>query len=1018
MAPRLPSRVARVAALAAPDNGAPAQLGIVAPGTGGSASVVDAIVERLRRRDVPVLRMSGRRLERDDELGAVRELVGGAAAAEGAADERAHREALVARLADEGAALVVDEAQWLDAASLRVVVGVAERAAARGLTVAVAHRPVPGDPQLAALDAVLGRSQLLAALGPLDEAEAGELAAIVLDSAVDDRLVEAVHDQAQGMPELVELLLFAWVDAGVVSGGRLTVPPPPPGPALVAAVRSRVDELEPATRTVLAALSAGADLDDHLLGATTGIAPDRLGQAIDDLHAAGLVAAGTGEVVPLVAAAVTEMTPVADQRRFHSRLAAALAERRAPATRTGEHLAAAGAQGSEAAAAYVAAGDATLVEAPELATGWYERAIAAGTPPATIAARRAEAAALGGDAVTALRLADEVIAEPGSGERARALAVVAALLPGRGFWHRSSIAYRELAAQARRSGGSGAGSARNAAAWPLLAAIGSVATGGPLTGRGDRPATGATATGTTATVASGPAAMAAATAAASMNRATALPVPDAAARAGVGTAGSTPDRGVAVTAARAGGGTAPGSTPDAGGAGAHGLSHSGPPSAGGTAPGGAAAGGSTATGRAAPDGDAAAHAGAHVADAAAVSTALIDGAGADSAIVPGLEIEALRLTCDALATSTGADGGRPLATFLEAAELLESAHATLVLPTTPHAIGATVALALSELSTAEHLLTRARDHGVGGAPLQQHHRLGLGWVAVRSGRWAAAQAALDEIGGAALAPREVLLAAAIEAGLARRSGDLARLGDAWTRAEGVLLRHPADLFSLEVVGELAIGAARLGLWDRVAGKARELGDVVRALGEPPLWLLPLRWIGLQVALASDDHDATVRRAAEVEATRPVHPRLGALADAARTWVAILTGNADPDCVASAAKGLTGLGLTWEASRLTGQAAIRSSDPSVTRALLEQARDLKAALPASEPGEAATAASLLSEREQMVAQYIVDGLTHKEIGAQLYISPKTVEHHVAKIRQKLGASTRAEMLAALRSHLAS
>jgi DNA-binding NarL/FixJ family response regulator len=54
---------------------------------------------------------------------------------------------------------------------------------------------------------------------------------------------------------------------------------------------------------------------------------------------------------------------------------------------------------------------------------------------------------------------------------------------------------------------------------------------------------------------------------------------------------------------------------------------------------------------------------------------------------------------------------------------------------------------------------------------------------------------------------------------------------------------------------------------------------------------------------------------------------------------------------------------------------------------------------------------------MVAQYIVDGLTHKEIGAQLYISPKTVEHHVAKIRQKLGASTRAEMLAALRSHLA-
>ncbi|MGH9235918.1 MAG: hypothetical protein ACRD0R_21575, partial [Acidimicrobiales bacterium] len=250
MAPRLPSRVARVAALAVPDDGAPAQVGIVATGTGGAASVVDAIVERLRSRDVPVLRLSGRRLERDEVLGAIRELVGAAAGADGPGDERAHRQALVARLADEGATLVVDEAQWLDAASLRVVVGVAERAAERGLTVIVAHRPVPGDPQLAALDAVLSRSQLLAALGPLDEAEAGELAAIVLDSAVDDRLVEAVHDQAQGMPELIELLLSAWVDAGVISGGRLTRPPPPPGPALAAAVRARVDELAPATRTV------------------------------------------------------------------------------------------------------------------------------------------------------------------------------------------------------------------------------------------------------------------------------------------------------------------------------------------------------------------------------------------------------------------------------------------------------------------------------------------------------------------------------------------------------------------------------------------------------------------------------------------------------------------------------------------------------------------------------------------------------------------------------------------------
>jgi DNA-binding NarL/FixJ family response regulator len=862
---RLPSRVARVASLAAPDGGT-TQIGIVGPGTSDAAAVVDAVVDRLVDRGTPVRRLSGRRLERDHTFAAVHDLVEGAVTG---GDERAYREALLERLAGGAAALVVDDAQWLDAGSLRVVVGVAERATAQDVRLVVAHRPTAGDPTLAALDALLGRSQPLVALGPLDEVEVRELAAVELGTAVDDRLVEALHDHTAGMPALVRLVLAAWTTDGTVRGGRLSAPPGSPGPSLVAALRAEVDQLTPAARTVLGALSAGADLDDELLAATTDLAPDRLGEAVDALRSAGLVTP-SGDAVPVVAAAVTEMAPVADRRRFHARLAAALSDRGAPATRTGEHLAAAGAQGATVAAAYVAAGDATLAEAPELAAGWYERALAAGTPAPAIAARRAEAAALGGDQVAALRLADAVVGDPGAEDRRRALAVVAALLPGRGFWRRSSARFAELAALPAGD--------RNDAAWPLLATIGAVATGGPL-----EPA-------------------------------------------------------------------------------------------------------------AAGDDD-----------------------GEPGAA--GLEVESLRLTCRALAGSASEGGGRPLVPILEAAELLESAHTRLVLPTSPHAVGATVALALCELATAEHLLARARDHDVGGATLRHHHRLGLGWVAVRSGRWSGAQAALDEVAGAALAPREILVAAAIEAGLARRSGDLARLGDAWARAEGVLLRHPADLFSLEIVGELAIGAARLGLWDRVAPKARELGDVVRSLGEPPLWLLPLRWIGLQVALATDDREAAIRRAAEVEATKPVHPRLGALAAAARTWVAILGGNADPAAVSAAAHGLQELGLTWEASRLTGQAAIRSADPSVTRALLEQARDLKAALPAAEAADAA-AVSVLSEREQMVAQYIVDGLTHKEIGAQLYISPKTVEHHVAKIRQKLGASTRAEMLAALRSQLAS
>jgi DNA-binding CsgD family transcriptional regulator len=59
---------------------------------------------------------------------------------------------------------------------------------------------------------------------------------------------------------------------------------------------------------------------------------------------------------------------------------------------------------------------------------------------------------------------------------------------------------------------------------------------------------------------------------------------------------------------------------------------------------------------------------------------------------------------------------------------------------------------------------------------------------------------------------------------------------------------------------------------------------------------------------------------------------------------------------------------------------------------------------------------LSERELEVARLVLAGRTYREIGAQLYISPKTVEHHVARIRTKLGATTRAEFVAALRDLL--
>ncbi len=49
---------------------------------------------------------------------------------------------------------------------------------------------------------------------------------------------------------------------------------------------------------------------------------------------------------------------------------------------------------------------------------------------------------------------------------------------------------------------------------------------------------------------------------------------------------------------------------------------------------------------------------------------------------------------------------------------------------------------------------------------------------------------------------------------------------------------------------------------------------------------------------------------------------------------------------------------------------------------------------------------LTLREAEVIHLVAEGLTDKEIGNRLSISPKTVSEHVEKVRGKLGASNRA------------
>ena len=60
---------------------------------------------------------------------------------------------------------------------------------------------------------------------------------------------------------------------------------------------------------------------------------------------------------------------------------------------------------------------------------------------------------------------------------------------------------------------------------------------------------------------------------------------------------------------------------------------------------------------------------------------------------------------------------------------------------------------------------------------------------------------------------------------------------------------------------------------------------------------------------------------------------------------------------------------------------------------------------------------LTAQETRVALHAADGMTTKDIAAALFLSPKTVEHHLGSVYRKRGVRSRAELAASLRSPVA-
>lgn len=265
---------------------------------------------------------------------------------------------------------------------------------------------------------------------------------------------------------------------------------------------------------------------------------------------------------------------------------------------------------------------------------------------------------------------------------------------------------------------------------------------------------------------------------------------------------------------------------------------------------------------------------------------------------------------------------------------------------------------------------------------------------------------------------EHLLVTAVRVGSARRANDLGALRN----AQEVILHavmQPPDLLAIPVHGELMVAAARLGEIERVDEARARRDERFPADARSPLLELGCVWIDLQIASAVDGTAGTDQLAAlrsRLVPCRALDGRAGRFAETLSVWCDVLEFRADAGQVVEASQTLQQLGYAWEATRLVGAAALRLEDHGSAKELLATARELRASL--QEVGnEAAPLSARLSARELEVAEALVDGNTYKEIGAALFISPKTVEHHVARIRQRLGAASRSELLDILRNEFA-
>ncbi len=214
-----------------------------------------------------------------------------------------------------------------------------------------------------------------------------------------------------------------------------------------------------------------------------------------------------------------------------------------------------------------------------------------------------------------------------------------------------------------------------------------------------------------------------------------------------------------------------------------------------------------------------------------------------------------------------------------------------------------------------------------------------------------------------------------------------RFGDALDRLEQVAQGPASRDLLVRSVPDLVEAAVRGGMPDRAHEPLAEFRHWAEHVDRPVATGLVLRC----QALLAEDADAD---ALYVEALR-LHEQHGGPYERARTqlvygeWLRRRRRRAEArGHLAAAVSAFEHLGAQLWAERARGELAAfgeRSDEPQRSGPL-----------------------TLLTPQELQVVRLAADGRTNKEIAAQLFLSPRTVGHHLYKAYPKLGVTARAEL----------